>query len=839
MKKAAVYFVLTVLGPCGVLAWMTLRTMKEEEAAFERQRVEIAQQQTDAAAAHINAFMTGELRGLELQVEQLLREKSAEQAAADFDGLVRPHWDRAEVGFALQAPDVLVSPTGADDRSARFLRENAGFFDGRGGIMAFATPFSELLNAEVDNAALAVVRQPPLREPPTAQVTAASASRAPLAAPASVAMDAPQPNVAAAAPSRRQSASEGASVMPPGLAAELATDAGGGQNSKRPEPPAATYAAAPPAPAGAARAESAVATARSDGAHPAEMPAPEAAKDQPEPARRGVAPPPPPPATSAHAEKSPEKPKATHALADQWMGRTMERKDKASLGSGAESRQPGEKASADLAKSSLDDRLEENANRTDPAVEDRKQERVRAKPSAAPPPVMEAEAQRERNGPAAGLAAEPPGRPDAPSLEGTPLEFRQVSPQNPSPRQRELAARLTTLTPKELRVADLWTGEKSGIVSRFAPDGALHLLLWCRPASAPEHLFGVELSLTKLAPLLAQFLQADALNRGEFCIALLNHQGQPVAKSHPAFDAPWSRPYVSTEAGRALPHWEIAAYLLDPGTVSRAARAAAWKLGLLVLAVTAAALTGAALIWRESRRRLEEARQKADFVSSVSHELRTPLTSIRMFSDLLAEPSVDPSPDKTRKYAGVISEEAGRLTRLINSVLDFARLERGQTPLRLEKMDLRQVVADTLDHYRPHLESVGFTLRYSPPADPVPVRGDRDRLAQVLLNLLSNAEKYSGSGREIDVSLTIDPKQTEVSLGVCDRGPGVPRGKERKIFEKFFRAHDSLASGIPGTGLGLSLARQLVRAHHGDICCERREGGGSCFRVTLPLCQQD
>jgi signal transduction histidine kinase len=108
------------------------------------------------------------------------------------------------------------------------------------------------------------------------------------------------------------------------------------------------------------------------------------------------------------------------------------------------------------------------------------------------------------------------------------------------------------------------------------------------------------------------------------------------------------------------------------------------------------------------------------------------------------------------------------------------------------------------------------------------VKGDRDALAQVLVNLLSNAEKYSGDKKDVRVELSAE------GLRVCDRGMGVPRGCERKIFEQFFRAHDSLASGIEGSGLGLTLAQQIVHAHGGSIRYEPREGGGSCFIVQIP-----
>jgi len=116
------------------------------------------------------------------------------------------------------------------------------------------------------------------------------------------------------------------------------------------------------------------------------------------------------------------------------------------------------------------------------------------------------------------------------------------------------------------------------------------------------------------------------------------------------------------------------------------------------------------------------------------------------------------------------------------------------------------------------------------------VRGDVDALAQILVNLLSNAEKYSGGRKEI--RLQVEHREQplpQAEVRVLDRGSGVPSGSEEKIFEKFYRAHDSLSSGIPGSGLGLTLARQIARAHGGDVTCEARPGGGSSFILRLPL----
>ena len=173
-----------------------------------------------------------------------------------------------------------------------------------------------------------------------------------------------------------------------------------------------------------------------------------------------------------------------------------------------------------------------------------------------------------------------------------------------------------------------------------------------------------------------------------------------------------------------------------------------------------------------------------------------------------------------------------RLSHLIDNVLDFARMERGEKNYNFAQCDLTHIVRDTVESYRPQLEANGFSVSINLPPDEMEVRGDCDALAQVLVNLLSNAEKYSGTAREIAVELRRNRDTAEIR--VLDRGLGVPRGAEEKIFEQFYRADDSLSTGIQGSGLGLTLARQIARAHGGDVRYHAREGGGSCFGVTLP-----
>jgi signal transduction histidine kinase len=422
----------------------------------------------------------------------------------------------------------------------------------------------------------------------------------------------------------------------------------------------------------------------------------------------------------------------------------------------------------------------------------------------------------------------------------TKSQARAVSPQSPNYQvQANQAAEqqegnLSKVVPAEAEFRQLIGDGTDGMLARFLQN-QLRLIFWHRLNRDPDLVFGAQLNLNRLVGGLRSVVQPDAALRDEICVALLDDNARPVSISRTNFLAAWKRPFVATEIGEALPHWEIAAYLVNPARLRQAAHTAKLTLGLLIGTLVLAIGIGGWLIVTDLNRQLALARQKTDFVSNVSHELKTPLTSIRMFSELLAEQRVA-DPAKQRSYLQIITAETARLTRLINNVLDFSRMERGEKKYNFRDADLVNIVRETVETYRPHLENNGFQMECALPTGELPIRADTDAISQVIVNLLSNAEKYSSHEKKITVEATHrDSPLPCAEVKILDRGPGVPRGSEEKIFEKFYRAHDSLSSGIQGSGLGLTLARQIARAHGGDVIYEQREGGGSCFSLRLPL----
>jgi signal transduction histidine kinase len=314
-------------------------------------------------------------------------------------------------------------------------------------------------------------------------------------------------------------------------------------------------------------------------------------------------------------------------------------------------------------------------------------------------------------------------------------------------------------------------------------------------------------------------------------LVILDEKGAPLAAPPDSSGRDWRRPFVSREIGETLPRWEAASYLTDPSAVAARARTSGLLIGILVVILFASVSGGGALVLRSLAVETRLARNKATFVTNVSHELKTPLTSIRLFVDMLRQ-GRQRDPARAGEYLARIEAETERLTRLINSVLDFSALERGTRRYQGARADLGEVTRVVVEGERQRLEAAGFDVRLGAAPAPLGVDADAEALKQVILNLLSNAEKYSPAVKQIEVEVGRDGESCAVR--VRDRGVGVPERLREKIFQEFFRVDDSLTARVKGTGLGLTIARRIARDHGGDVTCAAREGGGSEFTLRLP-----
>jgi DNA-binding response OmpR family regulator/two-component sensor histidine kinase len=235
-------------------------------------------------------------------------------------------------------------------------------------------------------------------------------------------------------------------------------------------------------------------------------------------------------------------------------------------------------------------------------------------------------------------------------------------------------------------------------------------------------------------------------------------------------------------------------------------------------------------IGRDITERKELEKLKSDFISTVSHELRTPLTSIKGYVDLVLAGDVGPLTPEQREFLTIVAQNTTRLTELINDLLEIERLESGRIEFEFAELDLAEVLQNVARSLRVSIEQKGLEF-VTEIASGLTVRGDRERLAQVFLNLLSNAMKYTPAGT---VELKAYREGDTAVVAVRDTGIGLSESDQQKLFQKFFRSDNPYVRKVGGTGLGLSIAKAIVERHNGTITVTSQLGQGSTFTVRLP-----
>jgi signal transduction histidine kinase len=342
-------------------------------------------------------------------------------------------------------------------------------------------------------------------------------------------------------------------------------------------------------------------------------------------------------------------------------------------------------------------------------------------------------------------------------------------------------------------------------------------------------------------PVVAAFIRdTDALRRdilettlgtleSPTILAVLDQDGRTVYSRAPIGDA---QRLLSVAFRDTLPDWRLAIYQTPGASPRQAVRRQVMlftgALGVLVAVIVA----GIVATWRLMRRETEMARLKSDFVANVSHDLKTPLSVIRMFGETLEMGRVTDE-GRRQEYYRVITREGERLSRLIDNVLDFSRIEGGRRTYDMTPTAVEPLVRATLEAFAYPLAQQGFKVEVRVAAELPDVMMDADAVGQALANLIDNAIKYSGDDR----ALTIDAGVVEQRLvvTVSDRGVGIAREEQARIFEKFYRVGRSDTQGRRGSGVGLALVRHVAEAHGGDVTVESAPGEGSRFSLRLPL----
>ncbi|MBP1774165.1 MAG: yycG 2 [candidate division NC10 bacterium] len=406
------------------------------------------------------------------------------------------------------------------------------------------------------------------------------------------------------------------------------------------------------------------------------------------------------------------------------------------------------------------------------------------------------------------LAAEDVGR-----LEGSPLK--------PTPEQQAFAELQEWLW-QEVQRAGVAGFPSSGRRAVYAGDMVITLLWrgasdrvealavapslvgsWAERASAAVRQVDARLSLT------------DSSGHILFGSSTSSRQGT-VRRTSDETRLPWTLTLTPGDGVREPEELRVRRQLLSAGLV-----AVVMLLG-----------TGSFLLWRLVQRELAVARLQTDFVSAVSHEFRTPLTSLGHFTELLQEGD-EPSPSERQAFYSALARNTKRLRRLVESLLDFARMEAGRRPYDLRTMDAGSLAAQVVEEFRKEAEPHGFTVNLDVAAPAVHwVEADPAALTHALWNLLDNATKYSGDARTVWVTVKSLPQGTAIS--VRDEGAGIPPREQKQIFRKFVRGEQARRLRVEGTGIGLAIVSHIVRAHGGKVTVESAPGRGSTFTIILP-----
>ena len=255
-----------------------------------------------------------------------------------------------------------------------------------------------------------------------------------------------------------------------------------------------------------------------------------------------------------------------------------------------------------------------------------------------------------------------------------------------------------------------------------------------------------------------------------------------------------------------------------------------WYLSIIIVVILAVAL-GLGGLWRSAKEEIKLAEQKDDFISAVSHELRTPLTSIRMYSEML-EKKWFKSEDKLAEYYSNMRQESERLSRLIENVLDFSRIQKGRKKYTFKIGDINQCIKDVVKMMEPYAWQKGFSIETElGPAGKISF--DSDAVMQIVVNLIDNAVKYAHNAEDKTIKVRTKSEDEFILIEVEDHGPGVPHQQRKKIFEQFYRSEAEATRETTGTGLGLALVKKFAEAHNGFVEIANARPTGVIFRVAL------
>ncbi len=314
----------------------------------------------------------------------------------------------------------------------------------------------------------------------------------------------------------------------------------------------------------------------------------------------------------------------------------------------------------------------------------------------------------------------------------------------------------------------------------------------------------------------------------EFVISVFNPEENYQFNSSNDFE---HREVQQSKALWIFPNYQIGISLVGQ-TIEDLVQQRALTNILLIGLLTIVLILGVWIVYRNIKKEVELAQIKSDFVSNVSHELRTPLSLISMFSETLEMDRVK-TDEKKKEYYSIISQEANRLSKIVNSILNFSKMEAGKRQYNFVDSYLNDVAENVYHSYKFHLEQKGFTFSIVKDESIPIIKIDEEAISEAIVNLVDNAVKYSNTNKEIIIRTGMENNNAYVE--VEDKGIGIPEKDQKKVFEKFFRVSSGNVHNVKGSGIGLSIVKHIVDAHNGKIELSSEVNKGSKFKLLLPL----
>lgn len=385
---------------------------------------------------------------------------------------------------------------------------------------------------------------------------------------------------------------------------------------------------------------------------------------------------------------------------------------------------------------------------------------------------------------------------------------------------------------KALDFSSVQAGNFRYLHQRFEREEALIAYMGKQSDDGRSYFVALRVRLGRVLELVRERIEELASRRQ---VVVLDRRRRPVLGSPPEGSATAEGPRFLYQAafGRVLYAWDLQIYPRDIQALREQERKQRVLGPALVILSSAILAVGLVIVWLGVLAERRASRLRSDFIANVSHELKTPLSLIRMFGELLAT-GRHRGETQVAEYGAIVTRESERLTHLIDNVLDFSRLERGQASYRFAQGRPEEVLERAVDLCRHRVERERRELRVQVDPDLPEVRLDEDAFTLAFLNLIDNALKYGGEG-PIEVALARGP--AHVVVRVRDHGPGVPREERERIFERFYRARGARESGVRGTGIGLALVKSIAEAHGGRATAEPvpgEAGSGIVFCIYLP-----